>query len=143
MNNNVPTIRIAIDEGAKKPTRAHDNDAGLDLYAAEDKVIFANSFDTVETGIHIEIPEGYVGLLTSKSGLMRYNGVTCRGTIDPGYTGSVKAIIFNHGGQMVQVKAGEKITQMVIVPCITPSLEVVDELPETERGNNGFGSTGK
>ena len=87
-------IKVKIDENAKMPTRAHETDAGLDLYAAEDVNIWPHSWQTVETGVHVAIPEGYVGLLTSKSGLMRSKGLTCRGTIDSGYTGTIQAVMF-------------------------------------------------
>ena len=137
------TIKVKLDPGAKLPTRAHPKDAGLDIYAAEDAIIRPGCHATVETGVHVEIPEGYVGLLTSKSGLMHNHGLTCRGTIDADYTGSIKAVMFNQGSQIVSVQAGDKITQLVIAPIITPELEIVDELPETERGADGFGSTGR
>ena len=136
-------MKIMLDEGAKMPTRAHQFDAGLDLYAAERKVIHAKSFETVETGTHIEIFPGAVGLLTSKSGLMAKHGITCRGTIDCGYTGSIKAVLFNHSGKDYIVEKGDKVTQLVILPCRFPELELVDSLEETDRGDCGFGSTGK
>lgn len=137
------TIKVKLDPGAKLPTRAHTKDAGLDIYAAEDAIIRAGSRAVIETGVHVEIPEGYVGLLTSKSGLMSNHGLTCSGTIDADYTGSIKAIMFNDDSQIYSVQAGDKITQLVIVPIITPELEIVDDLPETERGAAGFGSTGR
>lgn len=137
-----PKMKVKLDPGATMPSRAHEWDGGLDIYAAEDKVVFANNYESIETGTHIAIPEGYVGLLTSKSGIMLDHGATCRGTIDSGYTGSIKAIVINHGNHMLLVKAGQKIAQLVIVPCLRPELELVDELEPTERGDNGFGSTG-
>lgn len=137
------TIKIALDPGATTPTRAHATDAGLDLYAAERKVIRGQDWESVETGIHAQIPPGFVGLLTSKSGLMAKHGITSRGTIDAGYTGTIKAVLFNHSERTYIVEKGDKITQMVILPIITPELELVDELEETERGAGGFGSTGR
>ena len=83
-----------------------------------------------------------MGFITSKSGLMTTKGITCRGTIDSGYTGSVQAVLFNHSSINYIVEKGQKITQLVIVPIITPEPELVDALDETERGSNGFGSTG-
>ncbi len=136
-------MNIVLDEGAKMPTRAHPYDAGLDLYAAERKVIRANDFEVVETGVHVQIPEGCVGLVTSKSGLMAKNGLTCRGTIDCGYTGSIRAVVFNHSGKDYIVQKGDKVTQLVIVPCVLLPLEQVDSLEETDRGDGGFGSTGR
>lgn len=136
-------IKVVLDEGAILPTRAHPTDAGLDIYSPERKVIWENTHTTIDTGVHIQIPEGYVGMITSKSSLMRDHGITCRGTIDSGYTGSIKAVLFNHSGASYIVKKGQKITQLVIVPIITPEPVEVDNLEDTERGSNGFGSTGK
>lgn len=135
------TVKVMLDEFAIMPTRAHRTDAGLDLYSPVDKWVYANGMAQIDTGIHVEIPEGYVGLITSKSGLMSL-GITTRGTIDSGYTGSIKAIIYNDGPCSYLVKKGQKITQLVIVPCITPEIEIVDKFRETERGDKGFGSTG-
>lgn len=135
-------MKIMLDEGARMPTRAHKSDAGLDLNAAETVRIWPHSWKAVETGVHIAIPEGYVGLLTSKSGLMRNRGLTCRGTIDSGYTGTIQAIVFNHSDVYVDIHKGDKVTQLVIMPILTPELEPVDKLEETERGDNGFGSSG-
>lgn len=136
-------MKIMLDEGATMPTRAHEHDAGLDLYAGEKAVIPAYGQATINTGVHVAIPQGYVGLLTSKSGLMRNDGLTCRGTIDAGYTGAIQAIVFNHSGRGMKITRGQKVTQLVIVPCITPELELVDALEDTERGTGGFGSTGR
>lgn len=134
-------MRITLDHGAYMPTRAHKTDAGLDLYAMHRAVIPPCGHVTIETGVHAEIPRNHVGLLTSKSGLMS-KGITSRGTIDCGYTGSIKAVLFNHSHKCIEIEAGQKITQMVILPIITPELEVVESLDETERSDGGFGSTG-
>ena len=135
-------MKIKLDPGAKMPTRAHETDAGLDLYAADSVMIKPHCHRAIKTGVHVQIPEGYVGLLTSKSGRMLHDGFTCRGTIDSGYTGEIQAIVFNHTSNYLTIVAGEKVTQLVIVPIIAPELELVDELDETERGTGGFGSTG-
>lgn len=135
-------LKIALDPGATMPSRAHEYDAGLDIYAAERKVIRAQDQETIETGVHVQIPPGMVGLLTSKSGLMA-KGLTSRGTIDAGYTGAIKAVLFNHGPQTYIVEKGDKITQLVIVPCFLPDPVLVETLEETERGAGGFGSTGR
>jgi dUTP pyrophosphatase len=84
-----------------------------------------------------------VGFIKSKSGLMVNHGITSDGTIDAHYTGSIRVCLFNHGGSKYEVKAGDKIAQLVIVPCLLPELELVDSLEETDRGDNGFGSTGR
>lgn len=139
----LPKLKIMLDTGAIMPTRAHETDAGLDLYSTIRQVIRANDRESIDTGVHVAIPEGYVGMITSKSGLMANEGITCRGTIDAGYTGSIKAVLFNHSQKEYIVEKGQKITQLVIFPIITPDLELVDSLEETERGNGGFGSSGK
>ena len=136
-------LKIALDPGATMPTRAHEFDGGLDLYAAERKVIRAMDWERVDTGVHAQIPRGWVGLLTSKSGLMDKQGLTCRGTIDADYTGSIQAIMFNHSRKDYIVEKGDKVTQMVIIPCLLPKLVLTDILEETERGAGGFGSTGR
>ena len=134
-------MNIKLDPGAIMPTRAHPTDAGLDLYSPEDFTIWGLGKYAVNTGVHIQIPKGCVGLLTSKSGLMLQN-ITSSGTIDEGYTGPITAVLFNHSPSIVRFKRGQKITQLVILPCLTPELTVVDSLEETERGDGGFGSTG-
>ena len=134
-------MKIQLDKGAIAPTRAHPWDAGLDLYAmADGVVIYSKTFDT---GVHVQIPEGFVGFVKSKSGLMVNNRITTDGTIDAHYTGSIKVCLFNQGDTAYEVKAGDKIAQLVIVPCMLPKLELVDSLEETDRGDNGFGSTGR
>ena len=137
------SIKVKLDDGAFVPTRAHELDAGLDLYSPDRKVIRANDWEAIDTGVHIAIPKGYVGMITSKSGLMSNEGITSRGTIDCGYTGSIKAVLFNHSRKDYIVEKGQKITQLVILPIITPELELVDDMEATERGMGGFGSTGK
>ena len=124
------------------PVREHSDDAGMDIFSTETVMIPPHSHRKVHTGLHVEIPAGCFGLLTSKSGMMDRDGITCRGTIDRGYTGEVGAVLFNHTDEPYMVAAGQKVTQMVIVPCITPALELVDELDGGERGDHGFGSTG-
>ena len=136
-------IKVMLDDGAYMPTRAHEHDAGLDLYAMEDAVIFRHGSHVFDTGVHVEIPEGFVGFLKSKSGLNVNSGIHSTGVIDAGYTGSVRVKLYNHGSGMVRIKKGQKISQLVLLPIITPELEVVDSLEATERGDGGFGSTGK
>lgn len=136
-------MKVVLDAGAKMPTRAHTWDAGLDLYAMEDGYIRCNQSRTFDTGVHVQIPEGFVGFIKSKSGLMVNHGIITDGTIDSHYTGPIKVCLFNHGGSKYEVKAGDKIAQLVIVPCVLPPLELVDSLEDTDRGDNGFGSTGR
>lgn len=136
-------MKVKLDPGAFMPTRAHEDDAGLDLYSPVRQVIRANDWEAIDTLVHVAIPKNHVGMITSKSGLMAKEGITCRGTIDCGYAGSIRAVLYNHSKKDYIVEKGQKITQLVIVPIVTPELELVDELEETERGSGGFGSTGK
>lgn len=136
-------MKVKLDTGAKMPTRAHNTDAGLDIYAKEDQIVPAKESAIFDTGVHIEIPEGYAGFLKSKSGLNVRYGITSEGVIDCGYTGSICVKLYNNSGYDYTVKAGDKISQLVILPIATPELELVEELEETERGTGGFGSTGR
>lgn len=138
-----PTVKVVLDEGAKMPCRAHSSDGGYDLFSREDAVIYPNAGGLFDTGVHIAIPEGYVGFLKSKSGLNVKHSIQSEGVIDSGYTGSIHVKLFNHGSKAVTIQKGQKISQLVLLPIITPKLELVDSLEETERGSGGFGSTGK
>jgi dUTP pyrophosphatase len=135
-------VKIKLDKKAKI-TRAHKTDAGLDLYARETQVVPARESAVFDTGVHIELPPNTAGIIISKSGLNVNHGITSTGLIDEGYTGSIRAKLFNHSGIDYTVHEGEKISQLVIVPILTPDLELVDDLEATERGSNGFGSTGR
>lgn len=136
-------MKVVLDEGAKMPTRAHDTDAGYDLYSMKDAVIFGGDSERFDTGVHVQIPKGYVGMVKSKSGLNVNYGVQSEGVIDSGYTGSIVVKLYNHGKAAVRIEKWQKISQLVILPIITPELELVDRLEETERGTGGFGSSGK
>lgn len=136
-------MKIKLDNGAIMPTRAHLTDAGLDLYARDTQIVPAKESAIFDTGVHIELPAGTVGMIKSKSGLNVKHGLTSVGVIDAGYTGSIVVKLFNNSGYDYKVNAGDKISQLVIMPILTPTLELVDNLEETERGTGGFGSTGK
>jgi len=136
-------MKVKLEPGAKMPTRAHDSDAGYDLYAMETQIVSAKESAVFDTGVHIALPEGHAGLLVSKSGMNVKHDITSTGLIDAGYTGSIKVKLYNHGGYDYRVEAGDKISQIVIIPVRTPTLELVDELEATERGNGGFGSSGR
>ncbi len=136
-------LKVVLDTGAYMPTRAHEADAGYDLYSRESAVIYPNSCGKFDTGVHMAIPEGYVGFLKSKSGLNVKHGIQSEGVIDSGYTGSICVKLYNHGTRAVKIEEGQKISQLVLLPIITPELELALSLDETERGAGGFGSTGK
>lgn len=136
-------MKVTLDKNAFMPTSAHAQDAGYDLYAPETVVIPPHSYATVDVGVHMEIPTGYVGFIKSKSGLnVKYN-ILCEGVIDSGYTGSIVVKAYNHGNAEKTIKRGEKITQIVFLPIFKPELELVNTLEKTDRGDNGFGSSGR
>lgn len=136
-------MRIVIDENAFMPTRAHETDAGLDLYSPIDITVPARGSAIIDTGVHIQLPKGTAGFLKSKSGLNVHHNITGEGVIDVGYTGSIAVKLYNHGDMDYQVRRGDKISQLVIVQIVTPHLMAVDKLDDSERGDNGFGSTGR
>lgn len=137
-------MRVALDEGAFIPERAHEQDAGMDLKSPIDMQIPPGESYVFDTGVHVEIPFGYAGILMSKSGLNVKHGITSTGLIDCGYTGSIRVKLYNHGKNSYQVKRGDKISQLVIVPCEMRTLEIVKRLENNfERGENGFGNSGR
>ena len=124
------------------PTRAHDTDAGIDFYTPVDVWIPEDGYRFIDTGVHIEVPHGTFGSVRSKSGLNRFDGITADGVIDEGYTGTVGITLHNDGIEKF-FKRGDKIAQVVITPVEYVSLEQVDEISGGERGDNGYGSTGR
>lgn len=139
-------IKFTLDSGAYAPEKAHDADAGYDLRAREDAILDDCVLDGVvfDTGVHVEIPKGYVGYVQSKSGLNVRYGIICpTGTIDSGYTGSIKVKLYNLGSFGYAFMKGDKIAQLIIQPIADTELVQVDSLNETERGDNGFGSSGR
>lgn len=136
-------LKVLLDENAKLPIKAHRADAGFDLFSRNDVVVKAKSFELFDTGVHIDIPEGYVGFLKSKSGLNCKHSIVGEGVIDAGYIGSIVVKLYNHGTTDYIINAGDKISQIVFLPIPEIKLEVVEDLKQTERGNAGFGSTGR
>lgn len=136
-------MKIKLDFDAYEPTRAHDTDAGLDLRASHSGVVPAHGRAAFDTGVHVQLPPGTYGAVRSRSGLMFNHGITTDGTVDAGYRGQLRVILFNHSDRNYTVKPGEKIAQFVVQPCVIEAIEVVDELDETDRGAAGFGSSGR
>lgn len=140
------TLKCKVADPRYTPTRAHPSDAGLDLKAAENALLFPGDRQAVDTGVSMEIPDGYVGLVCARSGNAARRGigiVNGVGVIDAGYRGPINAILINHGRGNVTVKRGDRIAQLLIVPIETPSVEIVDSLSDSERGVDGLGSTGR
>lgn len=136
-------MKVKLDDFAFIPERAHNTDAGLDLKSPICIEIPARSSAVIDTGVHVDLPIGTVGFLKSKSGLNVNHDITSDGVIDVGYTGSIKVKLYNHGIIPYRVLRGDKITQLVVVECHFPDVEIVEELDGTERGDKGFGSTGR
>ena len=149
-------MKIKLDKGAFAPIRCHKTDAGLDIRSPIDVTVppsricynaLGNFVETgsvtIDTGVHIELPHGRVGLLKSKSGLNVKHGITSEGVIDEAYRGSIRAKLYNHTENEYLVKRGDKITQLLVMPCDYVECELADELGDTDRGENGFGSSGR
>ena len=130
------------------PTKAHTTDAGFDLYADEDVILKYGKTTAILTNIAIELPEGYVADVRPRSGLTLYSGLRVHyGTVDSGYRNGIGIICENGdhgklGGLSVRIKKGQKIAQLVILPIPEITLQEVEELSVSDRGVNGFGSTG-
>src|SRR3989344_4740043 len=129
---------------AKVPSYAHPGDAGFDLYAIEEVAIPVGVRVLIGTGIAMDIPDGFVGLIWDKSGLSTTHGLkTLGGVVDAGYRGEVKVGMVNLGTEEYTISAGHKIAQMLIQKVERAEIIEVAELSETVRGEGGFGSTGK
>lgn len=138
-------MKIYLDKGAYYPEKAHNVDAGFDLKTPRQIIVKAHDSETVDTGVHVEIPVGYVGMIKSKSGLNVNDGIVTEGVIDTGYRGSIRVKLYNHSDVDKVFNPGNKITQLVIMPIALFELDKVaslDEFEDSDRGSNGFGSTG-
>ena len=136
-------MKIKLDDGALEPTRAHETDAGLDLYSREKRIIHPGESVCFDTGVHIELPKGHCAMLVSKSGLNVRNDITSTGLIDEGYSGSIIVKLYNHGQKETLINKGDKISQLVIFPVLYEPVEITWEICGGERGDAGFGSTGR
>jgi len=125
------------------PKQATEGAAGFDLMAAESFTLTPGSYNAVKTGFAWAIPLGQVGMIRPRSGLAVRNGIdVLAGVIDADYRGEVAVVLVNHGDTSLHIIAGDRIAQMVVQPCMVGVTVECDELPGTERGNGGFGSTG-
>ncbi|WP_066685331.1 dUTP diphosphatase [Christensenella intestinihominis] len=137
-----------LDEKAIIPTYGSEYSAGADLYACleEETVIAPGETKLIHTGIAMEIPVGYAGLIYARSGLASKRGLAPAnkvGVVDSDYRGEFMVALHNHSGEPQAVAPGERIAQMVVTPVLAVSFHEVEELGETERGGGGFGSTGR
>jgi dUTP pyrophosphatase len=138
-------IELKIESGAKLPVRANPTDAGLDLCAYERTVVLANEIKAIRTGVSMNIPFGFVGLLFSRSGHAKrgLRLANCVGVIDAGYQGEILVLMKNDDTEPQLIQQNERIAQLVVIPCYYPRFTKVDDFSETTaRGQSGFGSTG-
>lgn len=136
-------LPVKLDFGAYLPESAYTDAAGLDLKSPVSVRIPAGGSAVIDTGVHVMIPKGHCGLLVSKSGLNVRHGITSTGLIDADYRGSICVKLYNQSGLTYYVSAGDKISQLLIFPYLSAVPMEVKELDDTERGNRGFGSSGK
>ena len=140
------TVRfVKLNEFAQMPHKAHEDDAGFDLYSCEDYLLKAHAFGAVATGICIELPRGTEGQVRPRSGLAAKNGITvlnAPGTIDAGYRGEVKVILINHSDTDFEITKGMRIAQLMVKPIYETEFTEVSSLEDTDRGAGGFGSSG-
>jgi dUTP pyrophosphatase len=137
---------VKLNQKATLPTRAHDNDAGLDLYAAESARLAPGARVSVGTGLAVQIPDGEGGLVLPRSGMAIKHGVTlinAPGLIDPGYRGEVRVLLLNTDRTLeFQISPGDRIAQLLLVPVAHARPLQADALDDSTRGDGGFGSTG-
>lgn len=143
-------LQVMLDKGAHIPTRSHADDAGLDLYApdgARHVEIMGGTSAVVDTGVHVLLPRGYTGLVCPRSGLnVKHATVPGIGVIDAGYTGTILVRVYNHNPnreEVLDIAPGDRIAQLLILPIWYLEPELVEGFPETERGDAGYGSTGR
>ena len=141
----VQILTLPHGRGLTLPTHATAGAAGADIVSAEDTTIRPGAIHAVATGIALAIPEGFEGQVRPRSGLALKHGVTvlnAPGTIDADYRGEVKVILINHGPEPFRIARGDRIAQLVVAAVASVTFERVDVLPDTARGQRGFGSTG-
>lgn len=140
-NRNAP-IKCKLDGNAKLPHRAHDIDAGADVFCRAGFTIAAHGFAIIRTGVHVELLPNTAGVLMSKSGLYINHDIVSTGLIDEGFTGEVIVKLANLGEHAYHFNEGDKVSQLVVIPVLYPAFVKVDEIGGGERGDAGYGSTG-
>lgn len=132
-----------ISEDAIAPCYGHSGDAGLDIFSVEDVVLKSGERKRIRTGIRMELPEDYAGLVWDKSGIAFNEGIkTMGGVVDSGYRGEILVVLVNLGKNSYEIKRGQKIAQLLIQKIEEAEIEIADSISETSRGEDGFGSTG-
>ena len=140
------TIPVILEDGAKSPRRAHAEDAGFDLALKHDLTVPVGAHRVGDTGVHVAVPRNHVGMLfvRSSTGIKKHlvlsNGT---GIVDSGFTGAIKISLHNTGDSTQHIRAGDYIAQLVTIPIAPNEIAEVRELPDSERGTNGIGSSGQ
>lgn len=137
---------VSLSEDAVLPSYANEGDAGLDLHCVEDFFLLAGCRKLVSTGFRVAVPEGYAGLVCPRSGLALKRGVTvlnAPGIIDSTYSGELKVILYNSSEVLQEFTAGSAIAQLVLTPVLSARVRLAKALPESQRGEGGFGSSGR
>lgn len=137
---------LLLDRALSPPRHAHEGDGGVDLRARESVVVDPGTRFAMPTGVAVAVPDGFAGLVTPRSGLAARHGVTvlnAPGLVDAGYRGEIEVILANLGDEPYRVERGDRIAQLVVVPVAVQEYEIVDTLPDSDRGEGGFGSTGR
>ena len=146
MHGLAPALPVAVstDHGSALPEYASAGAAGADLRASEPLEIAPGGRAAVPTGLRLAIPPGFVGLVWPRSGLAVRHGIdTLAGVIDSDYRGEVRVVLVNHGTEPFRIDAGDRIAQLLVQPVVRAAFALTDRLPDTERGAEGFGSTGR
>ena len=136
-------VKLDMDKGALLPVRAHSTDAGADILTPRSFLLPARSSAIIRTGVHVELPPDTVGMLKSKSGLNIFHDIVGEGVIDEGFTNEIVVKLYNLGDMPYEFERGNKIIQLVVMPVHYPAIEQVEEIESGERGDAGYGSTGR
>lgn len=136
-------VRVWLDDYACQPTRSHTTDAGYDLCSQDNETLYVNDSMEFDTGVHMQIPYGYAGIIIGRSGLNVNHGIHVHGLVDSNYLGSIKVRLYNHGDEPYKVKAGDRIAQIMFVQLPVTELELWDKASRGERGSKGYGSSGQ
>lgn len=135
-----------LDRELPTPGHAHDGDGGVDLYSAQDLILGPGESASVPTGVAVQIPPGHAGLVTPRSGLAARHGIgilNAPGLVDAGYRGEIRVVVINHGTEKFEIQRGDRVAQLVVVPVVAQEWVEVEELEASDRGADGFGSTGR
>lgn len=136
-------MKIKLLDNAKCPKQGRDGDAGYDFFLKEDVVLKAHEVTVIDTGVCVELPKGYAGLLAMRSSICKKNLIMQQPLIDENYRGEIHGMIYSDNDEDIEFKAGERLYSLYVFPVYHDKLEVVEELSESNRGDNWAGSSGK